>query len=204
MSLRQYTTKRLAQIEAASTAALVITMPTAVLKEGTRLTKQSKQKNLAARSSMMSLEHSTCWTWTVHRAPSFRWSLALRREQPSRLPRFAPTSLLCTVAMTRLKPVVRSFTETGGTWKGSAGRRGERGNRGALRGGRRPLLDQMLATSWITQIGEEGVSETEAMDSVVAMNEQRKRTWAQAPKISRKQHGKTADSSLHVSKRETE
>ena len=46
-SLRQYTTRRLAQIEAASTAALV-TMPTttwgSVLKEGARLTKQSEQK----------------------------------------------------------------------------------------------------------------------------------------------------------------
>ena len=43
---RQYTTKRLAQIEAAEAAALV-TMPTttwgAVLKEGARLTKQSEQ-----------------------------------------------------------------------------------------------------------------------------------------------------------------
>ena len=45
-SLRQYTTRRLAQIEAASTASLV-TMPTTtwgtVLKEGARLTKQSEQ-----------------------------------------------------------------------------------------------------------------------------------------------------------------
>ena len=45
-SLRQYTTRRLAQIVAASTAALV-TMPTTtwctVLKEGARLTKQSEQ-----------------------------------------------------------------------------------------------------------------------------------------------------------------
>ena len=45
-SLRQYTTRRLAQIEAASAAALV-TMPTTtwgtVLKEGARLTKQSEQ-----------------------------------------------------------------------------------------------------------------------------------------------------------------
>ena len=45
-SLRQYTTRRLAQIEAASEAALV-TMPTTtrgtVLKEGARLTKQSEQ-----------------------------------------------------------------------------------------------------------------------------------------------------------------
>ena len=45
-SLRQYTTRRLAQIEAASTAALV-TMPTTtwgiVLKEGARLSKQSEQ-----------------------------------------------------------------------------------------------------------------------------------------------------------------
>ena len=41
-SLRQYTTRRLAQIEAASAAALVTTWGTE-LKEGARLTKQSEQ-----------------------------------------------------------------------------------------------------------------------------------------------------------------
>ena len=55
-----------------------------------------------------------------------------------------------------------------------------------------PPLDETFATSWITQIGEEGLSETEAMDSLIAMNEQRKRTWAQAQelkKVARKGRG---------------
>ena len=54
-----------------------------------------------------------------------------------------------------------------------------------------PPLDETLATSWITQIGEEGLSETEAMDSFVALNEQRKRTCSQAQelkKAARKDH----------------
>ena len=37
-----------------------------------------------------------------------------------------------------------------------------------------------MAASWIAQIGEEGLSGTEAVDSFIAMNEQRTRTWAQA------------------------
>ena len=40
-----------------------------------------------------------------------------------------------------------------------------------------------MAASWIAQVGEEGVSETEAIDSFVAMNERRKRTWAQAQEL---------------------
>ena len=40
--------------------------------------------------------------------------------------------------------------------------------------------DETMAASWIAQIGEEGLSETEAIDSCIAMNEQRKRTWAHA------------------------
>ena len=39
-----------------------------------------------------------------------------------------------------------------------------------------------MAASRIAQIGEEGLSETEA-DSFIAMNEQRKRTWAQAQEL---------------------
>ena len=37
-----------------------------------------------------------------------------------------------------------------------------------------------MAASWIAQIGEEFLSGTEAVDSFIAMNEQRTRTWAQA------------------------
>ena len=40
-----------------------------------------------------------------------------------------------------------------------------------------------MAASWIAQVGEEGLSETEAVDSFIAMNEQRKRTWAQAQEL---------------------
>ena len=40
-----------------------------------------------------------------------------------------------------------------------------------------------MAASWIAQIGEEGLSETEAVDSFIAMNEHHKRTWAQAQEL---------------------
>ena len=40
-----------------------------------------------------------------------------------------------------------------------------------------------MAASWIAQIGEEDLSETEAVDSFIAMNEQRKRTWAQEQEL---------------------
>ena len=40
-----------------------------------------------------------------------------------------------------------------------------------------------MAASWIAQIGEEDLSETEAVDSFIAMNEQRKRIWAQAQEL---------------------
>ena len=46
-----------------------------------------------------------------------------------------------------------------------------------------PPLGETMAASWIAQIGEEGLSETDAVDSFIAMNEQRKRTWAQAQEI---------------------
>ena len=40
-----------------------------------------------------------------------------------------------------------------------------------------------MAASWIAQIGEEGLSETDAMDSFDGVNEQRMRTWAQAQEL---------------------
>ena len=46
-----------------------------------------------------------------------------------------------------------------------------------------PPLEETMAASWIAQIGEEDLSETEAVDSFIAMNEQRKRTWAQAQEL---------------------
>ena len=52
-----------------------------------------------------------------------------------------------------------------------------------------PPMDETVAASWIAQIREEGLSETEAVDFFIAMNEQRKRTWAQTwelKKVARK------------------
>ena len=46
-----------------------------------------------------------------------------------------------------------------------------------------PPLEETMAASWIAQIGEEDLSETEAVDSFIAMKEQRKRTWAQAQEL---------------------
>ena len=40
-----------------------------------------------------------------------------------------------------------------------------------------PPLEETMAASWIAQVGEEGLSETEAVDSFIAMNEHRTRTW---------------------------
>ena len=60
-----------------------------------------------------------------------------------------------------------------------------------------------MAASWIAEIGKEGLSETEAVDSFIAMKEQRKRTWAQA-RSSRRQHERIVDSSHHVQQFETE
>ena len=55
-----------------------------------------------------------------------------------------------------------------------------------------PPLEETMAASWFAQIGEEDLSETEAVVSFIAMNEQRKRTWAQAQvlkKAARKDRG---------------
>ena len=74
-SLRQDTTRRLAQIEAASAAALV-TMPTTTWcsAEGRRdvdkTVRKEPQHTLEWRSSTTLREHSTCWTWKVRKASS--------------------------------------------------------------------------------------------------------------------------------------
>ena len=46
-----------------------------------------------------------------------------------------------------------------------------------------PHLEETMAASWIAQIGEVDLIETEAVNSFIAMNEQRKRTWAQAQEL---------------------
>ena len=44
-------------------------------------------------------------------------------------------------------------------------------------------LEETMAASWIAQIGDESLSETEAVDHFISMNEQRKRIWAQAQEL---------------------
>ena len=91
-SLRQYTTRRLAQIEAASAAALV-TMPTTtwgtVLKEGARLTKQSEQNLNTLLNGSTELDD-------VARALNM---LDVERQEG--------------IIKAAVKPVVHSFMETG-------------------------------------------------------------------------------------------
>ena len=164
-SLRQYTTRRLAQIEAASAAALV-TMPTTtwgtVLKEGARLTEQSEQNlntllngsteldDVARALNMLDVE---CQEGTIKAA---------------------------------VKPVVRSM-ETGNFSESQPceeetdepNDQSDEEEEEELC----PPLEETMAASWVAQIGEEGLSETEAVDSFIAMNEQRKRTWAQVREL---------------------
>ena len=150
-SLRQHTTRRLAQIEAASAAALV-TMPTTtwgtVLKEGARLTKQSEENlntllngsteldDVARALNMLDL----CCTPSWKLENSVRVS-HVKKRQTNRTNQSDEEEELC------------------------------------------PPLEEAMAASWIAQIGEEGLSETEVVDSFIAMNEQRKRTWAQAQEL---------------------
>ena len=83
-----------------------------------------------------------------------------------------------------VKPVVQSLMETGGLGKDQQDdEEKEEFEQHSEEEDHCPPLHETLSTSWITQIGEEGPSETEAMDSFVAMNEQRKRTWAQAQEL---------------------
>ena len=80
-----------------------------------------------------------------------------------------------------VKPVVHCFMETGDLGRIIRTTRRKRISRSTQK--RKITVHtwtETLATSWITQIGEEGLSETEAMGSFFGMNEQRKRTWAQA------------------------
>ena len=83
-----------------------------------------------------------------------------------------------------VKPVAHAFMETGGP--GRDQQEDEEKEEIEEHSGEEdpcPPLDEMLATSPIAQIGEDGLSETEAMASFVAMKAQRKRTWAQAQEL---------------------
>ena len=164
-SLRQYTTRRLAQIEAASAAALV-TMPTTtwgtVLKEGARLTKQSEQNLNTLLNGSTELDD-------VARALNM---LDVESQEG--------------IIKAAVKPVVRSFMETR-KFIGNQPFEEETDEPNDQSDEEEeelcPPLEQTMAASWIAQIGEEGLSETEAVDSFIAMNEQRKRTWAQAQEL---------------------
>ena len=171
-SLRQYTTRRLAQIEAASTASLV-SMPTTtwstVLKEGARLTKQSEQNLNTLLNGSTELDD-------VARALNM---LDVESQEG--------------IIKTPVKPVVHSFMENGTSTESQL--REEETNETNDQSDEEeelcPLLEETMAASWIAQIGED-LSETEAVDSFIAMNEQRKRTWAQAQvlkKAARKDRG---------------
>ena len=173
-SLRQYATRRLAQIEAASAAALV-TMPTTtwstVLKEGARLTKQSEQNLNTLLNGSTELDD-------VARALNM---LDVESQEG--------------IIKAAVKPVVHSFMETG-TFTESQPREEEADEPNDQSDEEEeelcPPLEETMASSWIAQIGEEDLSETEAVDSFIAMNEQRKRTWAQAQvlqKAARKDRG---------------
>ena len=161
-SLRQYTARRLAQIEAASTAALV-TMPTTtwgtVLKEGARLTKQSEQNLNTLLNGSTELDD-------VARALNM---LDVESQEG--------------IIKAAVKPVVHSFMGTGtSTESQPCEEETDEPNDQSDEEEEElcPPLEETMAASWIAQIGEEDLSETEAVDSFIAMNEQRKRTWAQA------------------------
>ena len=163
-SLRQYTTRRLAQIEAASAAALV-TMPTttwgAVLKEGARLSKQSEQ-------NLNTLSNGSTEFDDVARALNM---LDVESQEG---------------IIHQGKPVVHSLMEAG-RFSENLPCKEEREEPDEQSGEEEEEhclpLEETMAASWIAQIGEEGLSGTEAVDSFIAMNEQRKRTWAQAQEL---------------------
>ena len=152
-SLRQYTTRRLAQIEAASTAALVTTPTTTwgtVLKEGARLTKQSEQNLNTLLNGSTELDD-------VARALNM---LDVDGQEG--------------IIKTPVKPVVHSFMENGTSTESQP--REEETNETNDQSEEEeeelcPPLEEMMAASWIAQIGEEDLSETEAVDSFIAMNE---------------------------------
>ena len=163
-SLRQYTTRRLAQIEAASAAALV-TMPTTtwgtVLKEGASLTKQSEQ-------NLNTLLNGSTELADVARALNM---LDVESQEG--------------IIKAAVKPVVHSFMETGRFTESQPCEEetDEPNDQSDEEEELCPPLEETMAASWIAQIGEEDLSETEAVDSFIAMNEQRKRTWAQAQEL---------------------
>ena len=154
-SLQQYTTRRLAQIEAAS-AAVLVTMPTTtlgtVLKEGARLTKQLEQNLNTLLNGSTELDD-------VARALNM---LDVESQEG--------------IIKAAVKPVVHSFMETGRFSESQPCEEetDEPNDQSDEEEELCPPLEETMAASWIAQIGEEDLSETEAVDSFIAMNEQRK------------------------------
>ena len=136
-SLRQYTTIRLAQIGAASAAALV-TMPTTtwgtVLKEGARLSKQSEQNLHTLLNGSTELDD-------VARALNM-----LDVESQAGIIKAA------------VKPVVHSFMETGKFSESQPCEEetDEPNDQSDEEEELCPPLEETMAASWIAQIGEEG------------------------------------------------
>ena len=134
-----------------------------VLKEGARLTKQSEQ-NL-----------NTLWNGSTELDDVARALNMLDVESQEGIIKSA------------VKPVVHSFMETGKFSESQPceeqtdepNDQSDEEEEEELC----PSLEETMAASWIAQIEEEDLSETEAVDSFIAMNEQRKRTWAQAQKL---------------------
>ena len=146
-SLRQYTTRRLAQIEAASAAALV-TMPTTtwgtVLKESAKLTKQSE------------LNLNTLFNGSTELDDVARALNMLDVESQEGIIKAA------------VKPVVHSFMETGKFSESQpCEEETDEPNDQSDEEEKElcPPLEETMAASWIAQIGEEDLSETEAVHS---------------------------------------
>ena len=96
------------------------------------------------------------------------------------------------IIKTPVKPVVHSFMETGASTESQLCEEETNDQSDEEEEEFCPPLEETMAASGIAQIGEEDFSETEAVDSFIAMNEQRKRTWAQAQvlkKAARKDRG---------------
>ena len=161
--LRQNTTRRLAQIEAAA----LVTMPTTtwgtVLKEGARWTKQSEQNLNTLLNGSTELDD-------VARALDM---LDVDSQEG--------------IIKAAVKPVAHSFMETGKfTESQPCEEETDEPNDQSDEEEEEelcPPLEETMAASWIAQIGAGGLSETEAVDSFIAMYEQRKRTWAQAQEL---------------------
>ena len=149
-SLRQYTTRMLAQIEAASAAALV-TMPTTtwgtVLKEGARLTKQSEQNLNTLLNGSTELDD-------VARALNM---LDVESQEG--------------IIKAAVKPVVHSFMETGKFSESQPCEEetDEPNDQSIEEEELCPPVEETMAASWIAHIGEEGLTETEAVDSRTAV-----------------------------------